>query len=155
MRGIVPLLVALAWVGACTSSQKAPQNQASSAAADSVRMAAKAFDSTVFDTLTWTNRDSLLSRGALVFRISCAPCHGAEGRGNGGMVVGTDTLRPPSFLTADWKYANDPMGLREIIFTGTPGRMPHWSLVGLGIRDIDAVAHYITDSLRVEYKAGS
>lgn len=152
MRGIVPLLVALAWLGACTHSQESARNQASSAAADSVSMAAKAFDSTVFDTMTWKSAQDRLARGALVFRISCSPCHGAEGRGDGGMVVGKDTLRPPSFLAADWRYADDPVGLRRKIFSGNTKGMPHWGLVGLGYRDVDAVSRYITEVLRVKYK---
>ncbi len=151
MRAILPLVAVLAWTGACTSTQR----QVGSAGADSVTMAAKAFDSTVFDTMTWKTRGERLDRGALVFRVSCSPCHGTQGRGDGGMVVGGDTLKPPSLLTADWQYANDPMGLRKRISTGTAHRMPHWSLVGLQVRDVDAVAAYITDSLRVQYKAGS
>lgn len=151
MRRIVPLLVALAWVGACNRGQPDSQVDESAAAADSVKMAENAFDSTVFDTLTWKTTQEAHDRGGLVYRTSCQLCHGDSGRGNGNFVFHGDTLRPPSFLTADWRYANDPIGLRKKIFAGNDKGMPHWGIVGLGYRDIDAVSRYINEVLRVKY----
>lgn len=154
MRRIVPLLVALAWVGACNRGESASQDAQSrlQADSDSVLMAETAFDSTVFDTLTWKTTQEAHDRGGLVFRSSCKLCHGDAGRGNGNFVLHGDTLRPPSFLAADWRYADDPVGLRRKIFSGNTKGMPHWGLVGLGYRDVDAVSRYITEVLRVKYK---
>ena len=38
-------------------------------------------------------------------------------------------------------------GLREFIYTGAEGGMPHWGLEGLKYRDVDAVARFILDRL--------
>lgn len=152
MRRIVPLLVALAWVGACNRGKSEPQQDQAAAAADSVAMAAGVFDSTVFDTLTWKTTQEAHDRGGVVYRSSCQLCHGDAGRGNGNFVLHGDTLRPPSFLAADWRYANDPIGLRKVCFVGNVKGMPHWGIVGLGYHDVDAVARYITEVLRVKYK---
>ncbi len=59
-----------------------------------------------------------------------------------------DTLRPPSFLQADWRFAEDRDGLRKQVFTGNAQGMPHWGFHGLKYRDIDAVAVYIQQGLR-------
>ncbi len=59
-----------------------------------------------------------------------------------------DTLRPPTFLGADWQFAEDHDALRRHIFVGTTGGMPHWGIEGLKPRDIDAVATYIQTRLR-------
>ncbi len=152
MRRIVPLLVALAWVGACSRSEPATQGAGGSQGTDSVAMADSTFDSTVFDTLTWKTTQEAHDRGGVVFRVSCQKCHGDAGRGNGNFVLHGDTLRPTSFLAADWRYADDPIGLREKIFVGAPRGMPHWGIIGLGYRDVDAVARYITEVLRAKYK---
>ncbi len=115
------------------------------------RLATTAFDPAAFDTITWKNQQEAIERGGLVYRISCSKCHGDGGRGNGNFVLQGDTLRPPSFLGKDWRFAADPMGLRKQIFTGNVAGMPYWGLVGLKYRDLDAVARYITDFLRPNY----
>ena len=92
-----------------------------------------------------------VERGGLVYRISCSKCHGDGGRGNGNFVLQGDTLRPPSFLASDWRFAEDPVGLRQAIYTGNVAGMPYWGLVGLKYRDIDAVSRYVIDFLRVNY----
>ncbi len=85
------------------------------ARADSVRMAEEAYDATVFDTINWESSEARIQRGAIVWRASCAKCHGAEGRGDG-------------------EFA------RQL---GLEGEMPNWGLHGLGYRNIDAAAGYI------------
>lgn len=154
MRRLIPTIVAFAWLGACGGEapppQEAPVDQ-SAIRADSVALAMAAFDPAVFDTVSWETPQAAIERGGLVFRISCSKCHGDGGRGNGNFVMDGDTLRPPSFLAADWRFADDPMGLRQQIYTGNIAGMPYWGLVGLKYRDVDAVATYITEFLRVNY----
>ena len=93
-------------------------------------------------------QDAAIQRGGLVYRVSCQTCHGEGGRGERGFIFEGDTLRPPSFVSASWSYAKDPVGLRRRIFTGSILGMPYWGLVGLTFKDVDAVARYITTVLR-------
>lgn len=153
MRRLIPTILALAWLGACGGEPPAQEEvvQQGPTRADSVAMAMAAFDPAHFDTISWQTPQEAVERGGLVYRISCSKCHGDGGRGNGNFVMAGDTLRPPSFLTADWRFANDPAGLRQYIFSGNVAGMPYWGLVGLRYRDIDAVALYIVDFLRVNY----
>ncbi len=154
MRRTVSSVVAFLWLAACggESAQKPPQGPTR---ADSVAMAAQQFDMAAFDTIHWKTPQEAIDRGNTVFRISCSKCHGDSGQGGGGFVYQGDTLRPPSFLAKDWRYANDPEGLRRKIFTGNEAGMPYWGLVGLRYRDIDAVARFITEFLRKNYAEGS
>jgi mono/diheme cytochrome c family protein len=115
---------------------------------DTVAAAMAAFDPTAFDSISWPTTEDAVERGGVVFRFSCRKCHGEGGAGDGGFVTAGDTLRPPSFLTEDWPFAEDKDALRQQIFTGTADGMPHWGLEGLKPRDIDAVAIYIQESLR-------
>lgn len=151
MRRTFCVIVSLAWLGACAGEEPAPEPEGPSRA-DSVAIAAQSFDASVFDTIAWDDQPmTAIERGSLVYRISCAKCHGEVGRGNGGFVYQGDTLRPPSFLAEDWRFAEDPAGLREYIFTGNVLGMPYWGLVGLQYRDIDAVSVFVNQFLRENY----
>lgn len=115
---------------------------------DSVALAAALLTPETFDTISWPSDSAAIARGAVVWTYSCRKCHGTDGSGDGGFVQRGDTVRPPSMLPADWRYANDPEGTREQIFTGTADGMPHWGVVGLKPRDVDAVSRYIHTILR-------
>ncbi|MEJ2185811.1 MAG: c-type cytochrome, partial [Gemmatimonadota bacterium] len=117
---------------------------------DSTAFAAAAYDSVAaaFDTIHWKDEQAALDRGAVVWAYSCQKCHGERGRGDAGFVLHGDTLKPPSFLALDWKYANDPVGIHKAIFEGNKEGMPHWGLVPLSAKDIDAVTQYILKTLR-------
>lgn len=142
--GLWPVL--LVGVAACGGGDPGGDVQvAGNAAADSVTMAAAQYDAAAFDTIQWQEPKEALDRGSLVFTYSCAKCHGSEGFGDAQFVQGGDTLTPPSFHRAGWRFADDPEGLREYVYTGSDGRMPHWGLHGLKYRDIDAVTLYILD----------
>jgi mono/diheme cytochrome c family protein len=154
MRRSIPILLALAWLGACSGEALQEEVVEGPSRADSVGIAQASFDAVVFDTIAWETEQAALDRGALVYRISCSKCHGDGGRGNGNFAIGADTLRPPSFLTTDWRFAEDGVGLREAIYTGNVAGMPYWGLVGLKYRDIDAVANYIVGYLRPNYGEG-
>ena len=149
MRRVIPTVLALAWLAACSKEAPPPVVEANDTGhADSIAMAAAAFDATVLDTIAWSRPDEALSRGGLVFRVSCNKCHGVTGNGDGDLVADGKSAKPASFLAPDWKYANDPVGLRKLIFSGSAQNMPYWGLVGLKYRDLDAVAGYITNYLR-------
>lgn len=152
MRRSVPILFAVSLLAACGGEPPAQEPvQQAPGRADSVAIAMAAFDAAAFDTITWETRQAALERGSIVFRVSCSKCHGDGGRGNGNFVMGGDTLRPPSFLATDWRFASDPVGLRQAIYTGNVAGMPYWGLVGLKYRDLDAVALYIVEFLRPNY----
>lgn len=151
MRRMIPTALVFTWLGACGGEPPAQEVPQGPTRADSVEMAMAAFDPAAFDTIQWETPQAAVERGGLVYRISCSKCHGDGGRGNGNFVLQGDTLRPPSFLAADWRFADDPVGLRQAIYTGNVAGMPYWGLVGLKYRDVDAVARYIIDFLRVNY----
>jgi mono/diheme cytochrome c family protein len=124
------------------------ERQARDAAADSVSIALAMLSPATFDTIAWPSDSAAIARGAVVWTYSCRKCHGTDGRGDGGFVVKGDTVRPPSLLGADWRFADDRGAMREQVFAGTTDGMPHWGLAGLKPRDIDAVTLYIERILR-------
>lgn len=145
MRSSTLLLVAVGLSAACGGEPRAPQAQAP---VDSTPLAQAAYDPAMFDTISWPTLEAALERGQVVYRYSCMKCHGETGLGDAGFVRAGDTLRPPSFRDPDWRFANDKAGLREQVFVGTAEGMPHWGLVGLAPRDVDAVAVYILEGMR-------
>lgn len=150
MRRTSALVLTLVSAG-LIACEPAPEPQAQPQGptrADSVGMAMQAFDASVFDTITWETQPARADRGGLVFRISCQKCHGEHVGGDANFVMAGDTLRPPAFLARDWGFADQPMALRRYIFSGNVAGMPHWGLVGLKYRDIDAVAHFLESPLR-------
>ena len=105
--------------------------------------------SETLDTVVWTDSTAMLARGKEVFGWACARCHGPTGQGDGGEVtVNGDTLRPPSFHTADWRFAKDPHALAVQIYQGNEKGMPHWGADGIQPRDVIAIAAYIEKDLR-------
>ena len=145
MRWItMPLAVAFLSV-ACAGGE--PGEEGAQAGPDSMTLAREAFDSTMFDTVTWETQEKALERGQVVYRFSCLKCHGQRGLGDAGFVRAADTLRPPSFREPTWQFAGDKEGIREQVFVGTGEAMPHWGLVGLSPRDVDAVAIFILEGL--------
>jgi cytochrome c len=152
MRSFIPVLVALTWLAACGPSalqrEQAQKDSAHAAAVDSVTMAAARFDTTVFDTIKWKKKGDDVDRGSIVYQYSCVKCHGHDGGGVQSVVFRGDTLNPPSFLAPDWPLATDAMGLRKAVFTGNVAGMPHFGVIGLAYRDVDAVSAYINKVLR-------
>jgi mono/diheme cytochrome c family protein len=150
MRRAISSLVAVCTIAAlgCGPAPQVEDEVQGPTRADSVGMAMQAFDASVFDTIAWESDQVRSERGGLVYRISCAKCHGDHGQGDGGFIMAGDTLRPPSFLQPEWALAESPMGLRRYIFSGNVAGMPYWGLVGLKYRDIDAVAYFIENPLR-------
>lgn len=149
MCRLILLSGALFLLAACTSGDGIQRDEGPTGA-DSVAMALEQYDPAAFDTITWESREALVERGGTVYRISCAKCHGNAGRGDGGFVVEGDTVQPPSFLQDGWRFADDRDALLERIYAGTENEMPHWGLAGLKYRDVDAVATYILEIIRLE-----
>ncbi|HSJ15180.1 MAG TPA: c-type cytochrome [Longimicrobiales bacterium] len=140
MRRLLGLLLPLALV-ACAGEPE--QNMAQSVGQDSVAMALASYSPSLFDSITWKADTAQTNRGAVVWMFSCRKCHGDTGHGDGGWVMDGDTLQPPPFDTVNWRFAEDRVELIKYIYAGNAGGMPHWGVVGLKPRDIDAVAAYI------------
>jgi mono/diheme cytochrome c family protein len=151
MRLPAILMIGLLLAAACADpAERAAEAEAmrQAAAADTVRLAAEAYDAAGFDAIEWEADSVALSRGSVVWAISCSKCHGPTGVGDGGFVMRGDTLRPPSFQADDWRFASDLDGLRRYVFAGNAEGMPHWGIAGLKPTDIDAVSRYIREKLR-------
>jgi mono/diheme cytochrome c family protein len=140
---VPPLLLAALIAAGCGGN---PDGAAMSG--DSTQIAASLLTPETFDTIQWPSDSAAIARGAVVWSYSCRKCHGDWGGGDGGFVQRGDTVRPPNFHDPDWRYANDRVAMRRQIFTGTNDGMPHWGMVGLKPRDMDAVTHYIQRVLR-------
>lgn len=149
MRRAIFLVLSFALIGtwACGSDN---QSQTTSGAA-TIGIAQAPFDAAVFDTLTWSSPEQRIAYGQAVFDANCKKCHGPTGGGEGGYIYGGQNLEPPSFLVLDWRFADDPIGLRSYVYSGSVGGMPYWGLTGANYRDIDAVADYIVEVLRPTY----
>jgi mono/diheme cytochrome c family protein len=142
MRSVLrPLGVSLLILYGCGGGGEAPQ--ATNAHTDSVALALSHLTVETFDTIKWPSDSVALARGALVWSTSCQRCHAADGSGTAGFVQKGDTLRPPDFRADTWTLGRDREALRRQIYTGTEDGMPHWSLIGLKPRDVDATALYI------------
>jgi len=142
MALVLPLF---AW--ACQNAAPPEESADAGPPVDSVALAAAAIGAGMFDSISWADDNAAIERGALVWSISCAKCHGTDGAG-GGEFAKTAQWTMPSLLEGDWPLAQDPAGLRKAIYTGTQNGMPHWGLHGLKPRDVDAVAIYIELMLR-------
>ena len=135
-------LCALLLLAACGGDAR----EQTAAPPDSVAIALAQFEPARFDTITWTSDTARTNRGAVVWNFSCKKCHGQIGRGDGGMVVEGDTIRPPDFTTS-WRFGTDEEAVIRYIFAGNAERMPHWGIQGLAERDIHAVTGYILKHL--------
>jgi mono/diheme cytochrome c family protein len=138
-------LLALVAFGCGGSGDTAPGSRATS---DSVAVALGEMTPEMFDTIQWASDSAAIARGSVVWVYSCRRCHGDDGYGDAGFVQGGVTLEPPSIRAPDWPYANDRDAIRRLTYTGTEEGMPHWGLVGLKPRDIDAVTTYIQHVIR-------
>ena len=59
-------------------------------------------------------------RGGKIFADNCAPCHGAEGKGN-------QALGAPDLTDELWLYGGDKATIAETIMRGRGGVMPAWA----------------------------
>ena len=79
-------------------------------------------------------------RGALLFTVHCARCHGETGKGDGPMAKGQP--KPPRDLTiGGWTLATNPVRFKEILISGIDGGlMPSFKL--LSNRDQDNLVDF-------------
>ena len=147
----IALMLLTAACGRDSGSERADGDAGAlrAARADSVRMATARFDPTAFDSITWNSPEERLERGGVVWSFSCRKCHGDEGLGDGELAR-VEELTMPVITAADWEYAGDVPAIRRRIYVGHESDMPSWGLYGLKYRDIDAVAQYMEDVIRVE-----
>jgi mono/diheme cytochrome c family protein len=117
--------------------------QTSMTNADSVALALGQITVEMFDTISWPSDSAAIARGQLVWSTSCQKCHSADGSGDAGFVMHGEKLVPPDFRVDSWPMGDDRDALRRAIYAGSGEGMPHWGLVGLKPRDVDAVALYI------------
>ena len=147
IRHAALLSVALLAGTACGEHEFQPtSDEARFAEADSLYSAA------LFDTVSWASDSARTGAGNLVYADHCRRCHGPLGRGDTPYAAEND-LRVPSLVEPDWQFADDPEGIRRLIFTGHPGGMRAWGIGRLTPRQIDAAAHYILGQLRPEVLA--
>ncbi len=81
--------------------------------------------------------DTRLRKGEELYVENCAPCHGAEGRGNGEAAQWL-RIRPRDFTRAKYRYRSTTVGNRPLdgdlyrtLYRGLPGTsMPDWRKLG-------------------------
>jgi mono/diheme cytochrome c family protein len=146
MRRVPLALLVLLPLVACGGGT---QDQTEVARPDSVAMAMalEQYSPALFDSITWAADTAETNRGAVTWIFSCKKCHGETGHGDARLVVEGDTIVPPDFSVAGWRFATDREGLLKYIYTGNEKRMPHWGIEGLKPRDMAAVATYIQTML--------
>jgi len=60
------------------------------------------------------------ARGAAVFEVQCASCHGADGKGN-------KALGAPNLTDGIWLYGGERTEIQQTIYSGRGGVMPAWT----------------------------
>ena len=86
----------------------------------------------------WISGELMVQKGAEVYSIYCALCHGATGRGDG--VAGRGLKPPPrDFIEGDWKFGGSSINLFKVITEGSEGtsmasfshipKLERWALV--------------------------
>lgn len=76
-----------------------------------------------------------VARAAPLFAQQCTSCHGADGTGD-------QTQGAPDLTDAIWLYGGDPETIRQTIYNGRGGVMPHWT-ERLNDAQITALAVYV------------
>jgi mono/diheme cytochrome c family protein len=83
-------------------------------------------------------------RGALLYQVHCASCHGADGHGDG---ISAAALRPPpgDFAARPWHSEPTKETIRRVTLQGVPGTaMPSFGSA-LSSAELDAVVAHVHD----------
>ena len=86
----------------------------------------------------WLSSDLMIQKGAQVYGMYCALCHGPKGKGDG--VAGRGLEPPPrDFTKGNWKFGGTSVSLFKIISEGSQGtsmasfshipKLERWALV--------------------------
>lgn len=90
---------------------------------------------------TWLTSSEARTRGAALFRESCALCHGERGDGRGARREGL-TTQPRDFTSPDWRASTTPRRVFFAIREGLHGTaMPSWKT--LSERDAWALTAHV------------
>jgi mono/diheme cytochrome c family protein len=81
-------------------------------------------------------------RGALLFQVHCASCHGSEGHADGPS-AGTLRPRPRDFAGRPWRFEVTPSSIRKVILDGIPGTTMPASRTALPPADIEALVEHV------------
>ena len=83
---------------------------------------------------------SSVNRGAMLFQVHCAACHGSEGHGDGASAA---ELRPPprDFASRPWRFEPTRESIRRVTAHGVPNSaMPAFALPPA---DLDAIVAHV------------
>jgi mono/diheme cytochrome c family protein len=141
--------IVLVGVAACDKEKTfdPPDRQERVAEADAL------FQEVRFDTIEWESADARALEGNAVYAAECRKCHGTLGSGGTAYAESRD-LKVPSLIEADWRLAASIDSVRHRVFVGHAPWMPTWGVAGISVREIDAVAYYLLESLRPEILDG-
>lgn len=101
------------------------------------------------ETPALADRDAALSRGEVLYQISCARCHGPEGQGDGEAAL-LGGVRPRAFATQQWRFAKTRESIERVIAHGIPGGAMPAAGASLAPGEIRALAEYVLDLARRE-----
>ena len=102
----------------------------------------------LFDSVTWDDPGERLLLGNTVYAERCSRCHGALGSGVTPYAE-VRRLEVPSIVQPGWPMA-ELDSVRRKLFTGHEAGMPTFGEGSLGVREIDAAAAYVLETLRPE-----
>ena len=86
----------------------------------------------------WVSSDLMIQKGAQVYGMYCALCHGPKGKGDG--PAGRGLAPPPrDFTQGNWKFGGTRINLFNVVSKGSPGtsmasfshipKLERWALV--------------------------
>jgi len=100
------------------------------------------FNADVVDVPSDGAAAGLVDRGRLVYQVSCARCHGEQGRGDGPSAPELKPL-PRDFQSGLLKFGTSPAAIRKVIVEGVPGTaMPSGQAISPS--DIDALVAFVS-----------
>ncbi len=83
-----------------------------------------------------------VDRGALLYQMNCAACHGPEGHGDGASAA---PLKPPprDFAARPWKFTPSLESIRKVVHDGIPGTAMPGFHASLSAAELEAVGEHV------------